>query len=56
MTNYKDLPLDNVFPFVLLTPISTAERDDLAAEEGMVIYNSDTQVLEFYNGTVWAAV
>ena len=38
------------------TPITTGDRDALTADAGMVIYNSDSNVLEFYNGTVWGAV
>lgn len=37
--------------------LTTAERDSIAAPaEGLVCYNTTTQVLNFYNGTVWAAV
>jgi hypothetical protein len=36
-----------------LTNLTTAQRDALTASPGMVIYNTDTLVPEFYNGTAW---
>ncbi len=37
--------------------MTTTERDAIATPaEGLVIYNSTTQVLNFFNGTVWGAV
>jgi hypothetical protein len=37
--------------------MTTAQRDLIATPaEGLVIYNTTTQVLNFYNGAVWAAV
>lgn len=37
--------------------MTTTERDAIATPaEGLVIYNSTTQVLNFYNGTTWGAV
>jgi hypothetical protein len=37
--------------------MTTAQRDAIATPaEGLVIYNTNTQVLNYYNGTVWAAV
>ncbi|MDG4949604.1 hypothetical protein NLM59_01590 [Weeksellaceae bacterium KMM 9724] len=35
------------------TRLNSTERDSLNAEEGMMIWNIDTQCLEFYNGTIW---
>ncbi|MDG4946009.1 Ig-like domain-containing protein [Weeksellaceae bacterium KMM 9713] len=35
------------------TRLSSSQRDSLNAEEGMMIWNIDTQCLEFYNGTIW---
>lgn len=36
--------------------LTTAQRDALTAEEGMVVYNTTTNVLNFYNGSAWGAV
>lgn len=37
--------------------MTTTQRDALAwVEEGSVIYNTTTKVLNFYNGTAWWAV
>ena len=39
------------------TPITTAQRDSLLnPQAGWIIYNSDTDVFEFHNGTAWGAV
>ena len=35
---------------------STSQRDNLTAVEGQVIYNTDTNVLEYYNGSDWAKI
>jgi len=45
---------DSVATILKLEPITTAQRDAISAEKGMVIYNSDTNALESYNGTAWA--
>ena len=38
-------------------PITTTQRDALASPQaGWMIYNSTTDIFEFYNGTVWGAV
>jgi copper(I)-binding protein len=36
--------------------LTTAQRDALTAVEGMVVYNTTTNVLNFYNGSAWGAV
>ena len=37
--------------------MTTTERDAISTPaEGLVVYNTTTQVLNFYNGTVWGAV
>ena len=36
-----------------LNPITTTERNALTATEGMLIANSTTNALEYYNGTSW---
>jgi hypothetical protein len=37
--------------------MTTVQRDAISAPfAGMVIYNTTTNVLNFYNGSVWAAV
>lgn len=53
---YTELPVDNVFSLIQLTPMTDAQRDALTAVTGMVIFNSDSGVLEFYNGATWGAV
>lgn len=35
------------------TRVTTTERNALTAEEGMVIWNTTTNCLEYYNGTEW---
>jgi hypothetical protein len=52
-TSYKDLPADNVFPWLELLAVTTAERDALTAVAGMVVFNSTTATLQYYNGTIW---
>ncbi|MEE8207583.1 MAG: hypothetical protein V3T88_01305 [Nitrosomonadaceae bacterium] len=38
-------------------PMTTTQRDAITdPEAGMFIFNSTTNVLNFYNGTVWGAV
>jgi hypothetical protein len=42
---------------VRLHGYTTAERDALVSPlEGLVIYNTTTNKLNFYNGTAWEAV
>lgn len=36
--------------------LTTTARDALTAVEGMVIYNTSTNKLNFYNGTAWEVV
>lgn len=55
-SDYKELPVENIFAWVQLTPLTTAQRDALVPSAGMVVFNVDTDVLEFYNGTTWGAV
>lgn len=38
---------------IRLSTMTTAERDALTALFGMVIANSDTNAMEFYNGSAW---
>ena len=38
---------------VNLTPITTTARDALSATEGMIIANSTTHALNYYDGTPW---
>lgn len=40
--------------FLKLTAITTAERDALNAENGMVIYNSTTNKFQGYENGAWA--
>lgn len=40
----------------ILNRLTTAQREGLTAEAGMVIYNTDTGDMELHNGTAWAAV
>lgn len=39
-----------------LYKFSDAERDALTPTAGMIIFNTDTNKLNFYNGTAWRAV
>jgi len=41
---------------LVLHGYTTAERDALVAVEGLVIYNTTTNKINFYNGTAWEAV
>ena len=42
---------------VLLPKMTTAQRDNIPSPTaGMVIYNTSTSVLNFYNGAAWGAV
>lgn len=36
-----------------LKPLTTTERDNIVAEKGMVIFNSTTNTLQYFNGTIW---
>ena len=36
--------------------VSTSTRNGLTAVEGQVIYNTDTNVLEYYTGSAWAKI
>lgn len=36
--------------------LTEAERDALTATKGMIIYNSTSNKLNFYNGTGWEVV
>lgn len=42
--------------FLGLKALTTAQRDALTPSAGMVVYNTTTGVLNFYNGAVWGAV
>jgi len=37
----------------VINKLTTVQRDALTAVEGMMIYNTDTDYLESYNGTIW---
>ena len=36
--------------------VSTSTRNGLTAVEGQVIYNTDNNVLEYYDGSTWSKV
>ena len=42
--------------FLHLYKFTGSERDALTAAAGMIIYNTDTNKLNFYNGTAWREV
>jgi hypothetical protein len=46
----------NVADLVNLLPISTAERNNLPLVQGTLIYNQDSNVLQYYNGSSWEDV
>lgn len=41
---------------VVIAPYTDAERDALTPAAGEVIYNSDTNLLNLYNGTAWVSL
>lgn len=61
-TSYGSIPMDDwvqldcAFPnkAILLPRLDTAARNAMTPQEGMLIYNTDSKFLEFYNGTTWA--
>ena len=40
----------------LLPSMTTTERDNLSAVNGMIIYNSTTATVQVYQGGAWASV
>lgn len=40
----------------VLPRLTTAQRDALAAMAGMVVYNTNTNTVQYYNGTSWVAM
>lgn len=40
----------------VLNRLTTVQRDGLTTEAGMVIYNTDTNAMEYHNGTVWVTI
>jgi hypothetical protein len=51
------LELKSTTKGLLLPRLTTAERDAISSPaEGLVIYNSTTKVMNFYNGTSWGSV
>lgn len=47
------IQLESVTYGFVPTRMTTTQRDALTAQEGMVIWNTTTACLEFYNGTDW---
>tara|TARA_B100000035_G_C20692390_1_gene418942 strand:- start:341 stop:523 length:183 start_codon:yes stop_codon:yes gene_type:complete len=43
----------NVADLVNLLPISTAERNNLPLVQGTLVYNQDSNLLQYYNGSSW---
>lgn len=41
---------------LLLPSMTTTERDNLTAINGMIIYNSTTTTVQVYQGGAWASV
>lgn len=56
--NYSALlVLDSVTKGLLFPRMTTAQRDAIVNPiAGLVVYNTSTNVLNFHNGTIWAAV
>jgi len=48
--------LDGDGHYLQLPKLTTAQRDALSATEGMMIYNSDTGVIEAYQNGSWGTV
>lgn len=56
MTTWAQLDLVNIESHnkgVLLPRMSTADRTNINASEGMVIFNIDTQLFNYHDGTSW---
>lgn len=52
----EDTQTNYVTDLSRLPVVDNATRNSLAPREGMVILNSDTQAIQFYNGSEWRAV
>lgn len=51
------LELKSTIRGLLLPRMTTAQRDLITSPKaGLVIYNSTTNVVDFYNGTVWGPI
>ncbi len=54
----NDVALDVVSTTAAFRPpsMTTAQRDALTASAGMMIYNTTTNTMQFYNGSAWATI
>lgn len=51
------LELSSINKGLVVTRMTTAQRDAIVGPAaGMIIYNTSTNVLNFYNGSAWGAV
>lgn len=50
------LALDSKSKGFVITRLTTAQRDLLNAQEGMVIYNTTLNCVQLYNGTTWNCI
>lgn len=41
---------------IRLASKTTVERNAMSAQAGDIIYNTDNQIIEFYNGSAWAGI
>lgn len=48
--------IDSTTKALLLSRMTTAQRNALTAVAGMLIFNTDTSSFEGYNGTIWVAL
>ncbi|MCK6608818.1 MAG: hypothetical protein L6Q46_11050, partial [Flavobacterium sp.] len=58
LTNINNgaLVLDSSSKGLVITRLTTTERDALNAIEGMLIYNTSLNCFQLYNGTTWNCI
>jgi hypothetical protein len=57
--NDIDREFENVYSEIrssIIPKYSEDERDDLSPEAGVLVYNTTTNKLNFYNGSAWEVV
>lgn len=50
------LRIDSTTGGLLLPRMTTAQRDAMTAYSGLVVYNTNTNQINYYNGSTWVAV
>lgn len=51
-----DLVLDSSNKGLVITRLTTIERDSIDSVEGMLIYNTTENCIQLYNGTIWKCI